>query len=172
MRLILVILAACIGISSCCHSKQSCPIEYISVLYDKENILRIVAPKSNDLIRWSGQLQKHGLATIKIKNPDSISTYRTFLQSMRMDTTVSIKTVLQPTILEDSIYNMSYSFYDNTNDINAEVMIVYYYKNQCHGNDTLFVGSQSGSIVYRLNQYRAIGDTVLWQKIRRTIYSY
>lgn len=160
----------CFYSTNCVSTKQPCSIECLSVLYDDETVLRIASPTSNDLIRWELRQNMQGLSRMTVSHPDSIALYEALLRSMRVDTTIIIKTVLEPTFgkIKTPEFDMTYSYYDSTNDIPADAMIVYHYRKHCRDNDTLFAGVQDGHIVFRLNSHRASGDFKVWERIRQS----
>lgn len=102
-------------------TKQPCPIEQLSVLYDDGTVLRIASPTSNDLIRWELRQDIQGLMRMTVSHPDSMALYEALLRSMKVDTTFIIKTVLEPTFgkIKTPEFDMTYSYYDSTNDIPA-----------------------------------------------------
>lgn len=154
-------------------TKQPCPIEQLSVLYDDGSILRIASPTSNDLIRWEHRPDMRGLTRMTVSHPDSMALYEALLRSMKVDTTIIIKTILEPTFgkIKTPELDMTYSYYDSANDIPAYAMIIYRYRKHCRDNDTLFAGVQDGLNVFRLNAYRASGDSKAWERIRQSFPS-
>lgn len=160
----------CFYSASCVSTKQPCPIEQLSVLYDDGTVLRIASPTSNDLIRWELRQDIQGLMRMTVSHPDSMALYEALLRSMKVDTTFIIKTVLEPTFgkIKTPEFDMTYSYYDSTNDIPADAMIIYHYRKHCRDNDTLFAGVQDCHIVFRLNSYRASGDSKVWERIRQS----
>lgn len=163
----------CFYSAGCVSTKQPCPIGQLSVLYDDGTVLRIASPTSNDLIRWELRQDMKGLTRMTVSHPDSIALYEALLRSMKVDTTIIIKTILEPTFgkIKTPELDMMYSYYDSANDIPAYAMIIYHYREHCRDNDTLFAGVQNGHIVFRLNSYRASGDSKVWERIRQSFPS-
>lgn len=160
----------CFYSTNCVSTKQPCSIEHLSVLYDDGTVLRIASPTSNDLIRWERRQDIQGLTRMTVSHPDSIVLYEALLRSMKVDTTIIIKTILGPTFgkIKTPELDMTYSYYDSANDIPADAMIIYHYREHCRDNDTLFAGVQNGLTVFRLNGYRALGDSKAWERIRQS----
>lgn len=149
------------------YSKEfECNIEHVSVIYDKKTTFRIIPPKSNDLIRWSNELNKHFLCRKDLYNDDAFSIFKRLRESIEPDSTIYIPTILNQTVLNvnEGKNEFELAFYEDKEDINADAMIIYYYRNHC-ANDTLFLTYSSGSN-FRLNSFKARGDTTLW---RRTV---
>lgn len=139
-------------------------IDRVSIIYDSGEILRIVGLKSNDLIRWRNDLDNHSLKDTLITNYDSLKLFDDFYKSIKADTNTIIKTVTIPTVIESD--GLTLTYYDDTNDIPADAMIVYHYNNGDR-NDSVFVGL---SIDCRINNYKAICDTTMLHKIRSSIF--
>lgn len=60
------------------------------------------------------------------------------------------------------------SYFDETNDIKADAMIIYIYEDEHCANDTLFLNYIDGT-EFRVNNNKAYGDTIAWKKIKKIL---
>lgn len=146
-----------------CTSGNGRVLESVSIIYDRGNFFRIVSLKSNDFVRWSKNAEEHYLSQMELHNADSLYLFKKFLESMQPDTSVWIRSVLNQTVIPID-EGLEISFYDDKNDIEADAMIIFHYKESSYDNDTLFMDYTSGH-KFRINNYRAKGDTLLWKQV-------
>lgn len=158
---VFIIMVLVCAVLAKCTSSSNRNLEYISILYDRSQTLRIVPLKSNDLVRWSVDPDKYLLSRMDVWSADSIFVFKQLLESMRPDSSVRINSVMRPTVLSMDD-RLEISFYKDENDIQADAMIVYHYSNS-PDNDTLFIDYTLSN--FRINNLRAEGDTLLRRKI-------
>lgn len=167
MRKLFVICVFSLFLANCKSriiSKQEPTIEQVSIFYDGGEVLRIVSPTSNSLIRWSENPSKNHLRQWTIRNSDSLNIYHDLLISVVIDSTLRIPTVAKPSVSNSDGWDISY--FDDTNDIPAIAMLIYQYEDKKYRpNDTLFLSSQANNKV-RLNEYLAECDSMLNDNIK------
>lgn len=138
-------------------------IERVIVVYDNGSVFRIVKPKANDIVRWSISPVEHYLELQIISDSDSLDIFSRLLKSVEVDSVSYIATVTVPTIEElDSLFTIKY--YDDIDDVYADGMIVYEYKEHLKEADSLFFNYCNRS-EFRINNHKCNVDTAICSKI-------
>jgi len=163
MNKILIILLAA-SFSFCTNNANKVhEIERVIVVYDNGSVLRIVQPKANDIVRWSVSPAKHNLELRAISDNDSLDIFYRLLKSVEVDSLSYIATVTVPIIKElDSLLTVKY--YDDIDDVNADVMVVYEYKGRLKEADSLFFNYRKRP-EFRINNHKCHIDTTICNKI-------
>lgn len=158
ITLLSVLLSFCTG-----NVDTASEIERVRIVYDNGSVLRIVQPKANDIVRWSVSPVDHHLTLRTVSDSDSLVIFIELLKSADVDSLSYIATITAPTIKElDS--GLSVKYYDDTNDVNADAMIVYEYKDSLKDADSLFINYRKRP-EFRINNHKCNLDTVICNKI-------
>lgn len=163
MNRVIIVLSAILLSFCTSNNNKPCEIEHVIVVYDNGSVFRIVKPKANDIVRWSISPAEHDLELRTISDSDSLDIFCRLLKSVEVDSLSNIATVTVPTIKElDSLLTVKY--YDDTDDVNADAMIVYEYKGRLKKADSLFFNYRKRP-EFRINNHRCNIDTAICSKI-------
>ena len=156
-----------IVLSGCSSVTIAPELEYVSIVHDGD-VLRIASLKSNMIIAWH-QEGGHDLYRMDLRQKDTLMILMNFRNTMIPDSNAFIPTIATPVIKTSDDWEWKY--YDEAgNDILADAMLLYHYKNGSYDNDTLFI-SRWSSTVGRYNSFKAQPDSLLWAKICKIIWS-
>lgn len=160
IRLLFVFILSIFG---SCSSAPEEP-EYAVITYDSGEFLRIVSPRSGDLVRWSENPEQNGLKTWIIRDKDSLRIYRNLLKKTIIDSSVRI----MPAVSTVRIGEMDFVDHSYTNDVHADAMIVFHYEDSARGCDSIFISSTHINPI-RYNGFRATADSLCWEAVTNRI---
>lgn len=163
----LCVLFLIVVITQCANtSRRDCGCKSVKITYDNGAVLRVIAPKTEDLKKWSKDCQAHGLDTLIIS--DEIAIRELCRQIDRIDTCKGRHLPLRITkeIALDDIYTTTVSF--QPKDISAKLLLSI---EKGNGEvDTLYLDGCPESPM-RFNDFILPVDTVIWNRVNRILKS-